>query len=241
MSVISDLHEKQLRKQQQYVSDKKEKEKEKKSKKSKKNSKNSPVHGDAVLVKPLMNIAPPRNNVPKHDYQNLDDEKRKLDNRKKIVSPANSQDKKIICGIKNGVYYFNSSNSSSFTSFAELKNEEKNDIDAFNGNGRMKNFSLSKYLNIDMKSVSPDSSGSGSSKSEKSSTISDKSVESIEQSIIRNGLKKDPDDQNSYLGPFNFRKLLKPTGQCPTESLRKRKGKGSTSSPPPDKSIKTKA
>lgn len=221
------------------MSDKKEKEKEKKSKKSKKNNKGSPIHGDLVLVKP-QNVAPPRNNVPKHDYQNLDDEKRKLENKKKSASPAKSQDKKIICGIKNGVYYFNSSNSSSLTSFAELKNDHHHSSDAFNGDGRMKNFSLSKYLNIDMKSVSPDSSGSGSSKSEKSSTISDKSAESIEQSIIRNGLKKGPDDQNSYLGPFNFRKLLKPTGQCPTESLRKRKGK-SQSSPPPDKSIRTKA
>lgn len=235
-------------KQQQFVAEKKEKEKDKKSKKSKKekSKQSAAIREDKILVKPL-SIAPiARSNVPQHDYQNLEDEHRNMAMMEngKFSPMSRSQERKIICGIKNGVYYFNASNQSSLTSFAELdqKKSYKENISndsAFMDDGKMKNFSLSKYLNIDMKSVSPDSASSSTDKSEKSSSLSNKSVESVEQSIIRNGLKKNLAEQNSYLGPFNFRKLLKPTGKCPTESLRKRKG--TTSSPPPDKSIKTKA
>lgn len=230
-----------MSKQQQFVTEKREKEKEKKSKKSKKEkSKHSPViREDKILLKPL-NIASPRHNVPQHDYQNLEDEHRKISSSQ----DRRSQERKIICGIKNGVYYFNASNQSSLTSFAEIEQKKsyKENISndsAFIDDGKMKNFSLSKYLNIDMKSVSPDSASTSTDKSDKSSSLSNKSVESVEQSIIRNGLKKNLAEQNSYLGPFNFRKLLRPTGKFPTESLRKRKG--TTSSPPPDKSFKSKA
>lgn len=240
-NVISSLHERQLSKQQQFVAEKREKEKKSKKSKKEKSTKHAPViREDKILMKPS-NIASPRHNIPpKHDYQNLEDEHRKLSSSQ----DRRSQERKIICGIRNGVYYFNASNQSSLTSFAEIEQKKsyKENIandSAFIDDGKMKNFSLSKYLNIDMKSVSPDSASTSTDKSDKSSSLSNKSVESVEQSIIRNGLKKNLAEQNSYLGPFNFRKLLRPTGKFPTESLRKRKG--TTSSPPPDKSFKTKA
>lgn len=50
-----------------------------------------------------------------------------------------------------------------------------------------------------------------------------KKDKSIEESIISDGLKRYESPSNSHLGPFNFRMLLRPTGQAPTESLRKRK------------------
>ncbi|KAG5679675.1 hypothetical protein PVAND_009229 [Polypedilum vanderplanki] len=51
-----------------------------------------------------------------------------------------------------------------------------------------------------------------------------KKDKSIEESIINDGLKRYEDSQNnSHLGPFNFRMLLRSTEFAPTESLRKRK------------------
>lgn len=52
--------------------------------------------------------------------------------------------------------------------------------------------------------------------------------DSIEQEIIHS---KNRNNTDSYLGPFNFRQLLRPT-QGPTDSLRKRKGNVALTPPP---------
>uniref|UniRef100_A0A182J2M0 non-specific serine/threonine protein kinase n=1 Tax=Anopheles atroparvus TaxID=41427 RepID=A0A182J2M0_ANOAO len=118
------------------------------------------------------------------------------------------------------------------------------------------NFNVSKYLNIDVKGplhhqrerardggelLSPDrpggrddrdahSSNSSSLSSGSSGQNSLNSFDSVEQAII---FQKDR-NADSYLGPFNFRQLLRPT-QGPTESLRKRKGINPPSPPPPQR------
>lgn len=94
---------------------------------------------------------------------------------------------------------------------------------------------LSKFLNMDIKSPKalkkPLSSASCSSANTRSSSgNSFNSFDSIEQAIILG--KNENLEGHSYLGPFNFRQLLRPT-QGPTESLRKRKGVVNPSSPPP--------
>ncbi|KFB46475.1 myosin iii [Anopheles sinensis] len=118
------------------------------------------------------------------------------------------------------------------------------------------NFNVSKYLNIDVKGplhhqrerardggemLAPDRSGSRDDRdahSSNSSSLSSgssgmnslNSFDSVEQAII---FQKDR-NADSYLGPFNFRQLLRPT-QGPTESLRKRKGINPPSPPPPQR------
>lgn len=93
---------------------------------------------------------------------------------------------------------------------------------------------LSKFLNMDIKSPKavkkPYSNTSCSSNTQSSSGNSFNSFDSIEQAIILG--KNEHLEGHSYLGPFNFRQLLRPT-QGPTESLRKRKGNVNPSSPPP--------
>lgn len=248
--MIRDLHEKHLHKQQQFFADKKEK--EKKNKKSKKEKSKKIVHEDRILIKPPGKEQPAqRFNIPHHEYQNISEEQKRLlqiengknveNNFRRFGDTGKLQEKKARCAIQNGMYVMqnSSSNGSSLTSFAEIENQKASNDSKF------KNFSLSKYLNIDIKSPSPidKSSNSGSDKHEcssKSSSLSNKSVDSMEQAIILNGIKNSENQTNSYLGPFNFRKLLKPTGMAPTESLRKRKMIIlNTSSPPPDKNQKT--
>jgi hypothetical protein len=240
---INDLHDTHYKKQQQFFADKKEK--DKKAKKSKKDkSKKSSMHEDRIR----MNQEPaPRNLQPKHEYQNVSEEHAKLlqmENERKFGDTAKLYEKKTRCAIQDGVYVFHNGSSvgSSLTSFAEIENHKKvsQEID-INGSGKLKNFNLSKYLNIDVKSVSPEkgSSDKQEASSSKSSSLSNQSIDSMERNIILNGLKNNEDQSNSYLGPFNFRKLLKPTGIAPTESLRKRKKEMVTSSPPPDKNLRT--
>lgn len=201
----------------------------------------------------------PRNIPPKHEYQNIEEEQKKLrhiekndirvmdeSNFRKFGDTGKLYEKKTRCAIQDGIYVFHNTSSvgSSLTSFAEIENKKINNVDV-NSHGKLKNFNLSKYLNIDVKSASHDISTEKSTSdkhdhSSKSSSLSNKSIDSMEQeqNIILNGLKNS-DDQNSYLGPFNFRKLLKPSGIAPTESLRKRKMIIiNTSSPPPDKNLK---
>lgn len=256
-STISDIHEKHLLKQQQFFAEKKEKDSEKKNKKSKKEKSKKNIREDRILIHPKEQPAQ-RFNIPSHhEYQNILEEHEKLlqleenrfveSNCRKFGDTGKLAEKKTRCAIQNGVYVFHnaSSNGSSLTSFAEIENKKVNHDIEVNSSGKLKNFNLSKYLNIDVKSASPidiATGGSGSDKqdsSSKSSSLSNKSIDSVEQAIISNGLKNS-DEPNSYLGPFNFRKLLRPTEIAPTESLRKRKMIIlNTSSPPPDKNIKT--
>lgn len=256
--IINDLHEKHLIKQQQFFADKKEK--EKKNKKSKKDKSKKTVHEDRILVHPNKEQPAQRYNIPKHhEYQNILEEHEKLlhdkldeSNFRKFGDTGKIYEKKSRCAIQDGVYVFHNAGSSgnSLTSFAEIENKKINQEIDVNSNGKLKNFSLSKYLNIDVKSPSPTCNGmdknihekAENSSSSKSSSLSNKSIDSMEQAIIMNGLKNCDNQTNSYLGPFNFRKLLKPTALsiAPTESLRKRKMIIlNTSSPPPDKNLKT--
>lgn len=256
----NDLHEKHLLKQQQFFADKKEKEADKRNKKSKKDKSKKNVREDRILIQPNKETPAQRFNIPPHhEYQNILEEHEKLlqaeenkfaeSNFRKFGDTGKLNEKKNRCAIQDGVYVFHNANSagSSLTSFAEIENKKQSQDVDLNSNGKLKNFNLSKYLNIDVKSSSPVDNTSFDDKrnsdkqdnSSKSSSLSNKSVDSMEQAIIKNGLKNSDNQTNSYLGPFNFRKLLRPTGIAPTESLRKRKMIIlNTSSPPPDKNLK---
>lgn len=264
-AIISDLHEKHLQKQQQFFADRKEKESEKKNKKGKKEKSKKVVREDRILAQPIKEPAQRFNVPPHHEYQNILEEHEKLlqldepkvkETRKFGDTGKLALEKKTRCAIQDGVYVFHNNNNnnsgssvgSSLTSFAEIENKKQvnQEIDV-SSSGKLKNFSLSKYLNIDVKSASPidipngDKSGSDKQdNSSKSSSLSNKSIDSMENQIIMNGLNNSDNQTNSYLGPFNFRKLLRPTGIAPTESLRKRKMVIlNTSSPPPDKNLRT--
>lgn len=81
------------------------------------------------------------------------------------------------------------------------------------------------------------SSGGGSSKQSISPTSTQNSLDSIITTFNATNNNKCADfhqqeTAGSYLGPFNFRQLLRPT-QGPTESLRKRKHPISTTQSPP--------
>lgn len=255
-TIIADLHEKHLMKQQQFFADKKEKEKEKKSKKSKKDKSKKAVHEDRILMHPVKEPAQRFNIPPHHEYQNILEEHEKLlqmeenkhaeGNFRKFGDTGKLYEKKTRCAIQDGIYVFHNANSvgSSLTSFAEMENKKGNHEIELSSSGKLKHFNLSKYLNIDVKSGSPTDKSSSdkqdNSSSSKSSSLSNKSIDSMEQAIIKNGLRNTDNQTNSDLGPFNFRKLLRPTGIAPTESLRKRKMIIlNTSSPPPDKNQKT--
>lgn len=261
-----ELHEKHLQKQQQFFADKKEKEADKRNKKAKKDKIKKSFREDRILIQPNKEQPAQRFNIPPHhEYQNILEEHEKLlqadeekfaeNNFRRFGDTEKLNEKKTRCAIQDGIYVFHNANSSgsSLTSFAEIENKKQNhDVD-LNSSGKLKNFNLSKYLNIDVKSASPvdnasfdsgidkrNSDKQDNSSSSKSSSLSNKSVDSVEEAIIRNGLKNSESQTNSYLGPFNFRKLLRPTGVAPTESLRKRKMIIlNTSSPPPDKNLKT--
>lgn len=239
-ATIENLHDKHYKMQQNFFADKKEK--EKKAKKSKKDkSKKSTVHEDRIR----MNHEPaPRNIPPKHEYQNIAEEQEKLllmGSERKFGDTEKLYEKKTRCAISNGVYVFhnNSSVGSSLTSFAEIENHKKvnQEID-INGSGKLKNFNLSKYLNIDVKSSSPDIKSNSEkqevSSSSKSSSLSNQSIDSMERNIIFDGLNKQEEQADSIFGPFNFRKLLKPTGIAPTEKSKKtQKRNGDFFSPSP--------
>lgn len=158
------------------------------------------------------------------------------------------------CHVENGIYRY----SPHITSFAELEYVNRNSAD-YEHKG---NFNISKYLNIDIKSASNSSAySSGSnmsppsksnlsankasnrsspnlhqhdSNSSSSSLLSDKSSCSTSSLDQRSYFIGEPHEYGSYLGPFNFRQLLRPT-QGPTESLRKRKGVNTNSPPPPQR------
>lgn len=110
-------------------------------------------------------------------------------------------------------------------------------------------YCASKFFNIALKpsSAAPPKSSSSSSFIYKysagassssnlsaGSTISDSnSLDSMEHEIVhRKPIGSRGGADQSYLGPFNFRQLLRPT-QGPTESLRKRRGINLSSTPPP--------
>lgn len=107
-------------------------------------------------------------------------------------------------------------------------------------------YCASKFFNIALKSSAPPSkssssfnykysaAASSSSNLSAGSTISDSnSLDSMEHEIVhRKPVNARGGADQSYLGPFNFRQLLRPT-QGPTESLRKRRGINLSSTPPP--------
>lgn len=162
-----------------------------------------------------------RHKNPKHEYYNvIDNEMRakspilrrfgdSIDPHQKRRSPVKSD----------GKYKFSAENADRLS--------DKKDT----------NFSLSKFLNMEIKSPNvvkkPYSNSNSSTNTNSSSMNSFNSFDSVEQAIILGA--KGPNvgaEGNSYLGPFNFRQLLRPT-QGPTESLRKRKGNVNPPSPPP--------
>lgn len=112
-------------------------------------------------------------------------------------------------------------------------------------------YCASKFFNIELKSPGKSqfnykySAGSSASNLSSGSTISDSnSLDSMEHEIIHRkptsiGNAGGVGASDSYLGPFNFRQLLRPT-QGPTESLRKRRGINLSSTPPPLQKGKTK-
>uniref|UniRef100_A0A182K0T5 Uncharacterized protein n=1 Tax=Anopheles christyi TaxID=43041 RepID=A0A182K0T5_9DIPT len=148
-----------------------------------------------------------------------------------------------VCELLNGVYRF----SPHITSFAQMDSKSASSLsdDRSTLDKDYQNFNVSKYLNIDVKGPmhhqrdrardsgvhERDLSSNSSSLSTGSSGMNSlNSFDSVEQAII---FQKDR-NADSYLGPFNFRQLLRPT-QGPTESLRKRKGINPPSPPPPQR------
>uniref|UniRef100_A0A182WDQ6 non-specific serine/threonine protein kinase n=1 Tax=Anopheles minimus TaxID=112268 RepID=A0A182WDQ6_9DIPT len=148
-----------------------------------------------------------------------------------------------VCELLNGVYRF----SPHVTSFAQMESKSTSSLsdDRSTLDKDYQNFNVSKYLNIDVKGPlhhqrerardsgvhERDASSNSSSLSTGSSGMNSlNSFDSVEQAII---FQKDR-NADSYLGPFNFRQLLRPT-QGPTESLRKRKGINPPSPPPPQR------
>lgn len=235
---INDLHEKHLIKQQQFFSEKKEKQNYKKSKKSKKEKNRKVVEEDRIVLTSSVEVPsrPTRNNIPPHhEYQNILEQIQLGENQveeshfRRFGDTEKPYEKKSRCAIQHGVYVFDNSKSvtSSLTSFAEIEQMKVSQEIDISSSEKLKNFSLSKYLYLDVKSAFPtDNAGKNNSEkpesnSSKSSSLSNKSIDSMEQAIIMNGLKNSENQTNSYLGPFNFLKLLKPTVGA-TESLRKR-------------------
>lgn len=197
--------------------------------------------------------APPKRVIDHHEYQNISEET-KIDSKSPVMrmfgdtnfllnhrkKASNKKESGLSCGqgmceLMNGVYKF----SPHVTSFAELESNKESSnrsnpstIEAT----EYQNFNVSKYLNIDVKTPNLRtvnnqrnriSSNSSSLSSGSSGSNSLNSFDSVEQAIIFQKNK----NADSYLGPFNFRQLLRPT-QGPTESLRKRKGINPPSPPP---------
>ncbi|XP_035785819.1 myosin-IIIb-like isoform X2 [Anopheles albimanus] len=162
-----------------------------------------------------------------------------------------------VCELLNGVYRF-SPHVTSFAAQLDSRGSTNGSLsdDRSTLDKDYQNFNVSKYLNIDIKGPlhhqrerardgggrgpagggggggeeRADSSNSSSLSSGSSGMNSLNSFDSVEQAII---FQKDR-NADSYLGPFNFRQLLRPT-QGPTESLRKRKGINPPSPPPPQR------
>lgn len=194
--------------------------------------------------------------IDHHEYQNISEET-KIDSKSPVMRMfgdtnfllnhrrrAQNQNQKEsglscgqgVCELMNGVYRF----SPHVTSFAELESNKGSNrshpstMDA----KEYHHLNVSKYLNIDVKTPNLRtvkhhhhrhhmSSNSSSLSSGSSGSNSLNSFDSVEQAIIFQKNK----NADSYLGPFNFRQLLRPT-QGPTESLRKRKGINPPSPPP---------
>lgn len=180
---------------------------------------------------------------------------RKFGDTGQMMPRKGNGSRKNIVNIEDGVYRY----SPHVTSFAELDYANKNSGEL----DQKAMFNISKYLNIDIKSnssayssasnISPSQNNDlgvpkrtsnhrsspnlhqSNGDSSASSLLSEKSscsTSSLDQNCYFIG---DPGPEyGSYLGPFNFRQLLRPT-QGPTESLRKRKGINTNSPPPPQK------
>lgn len=86
------------------------------------------------------------------------------------------------------------------------------------------------------KSSKSSSNSSGGSKHSSTNSQASSTPTSLDLMLSSFEVSKSPDnfgpESGSYLGPFNFRQLLRPT-QGPTESLRKRKHIVNSNSPPP--------
>ncbi|XP_059607576.1 myosin-IIIb-like isoform X2 [Phlebotomus argentipes] len=163
-----------------------------------------------------------------HEYQNVNDEAkhskvmkipvfRKFGDTNILVkNRKNLYMNNVACGAKfDGVYRPN------ITSFAQMERSPPLPESA-SPQHKYSNFNISKYLNIDVK-------GPRSSESSPNLTMSTSS------SAKSSGASLEPCEQPaSYLGPFNFRQLLRPT-QGPTESLRKRKCLSPPTPPPPQR------
>lgn len=149
--------------------------------------------------------------------------------------------------VDNGVFRY----SPHITSFAELDYENRNlskflNIDvksASNSSAYSSGSSPSQNNNLTAANKkasnrsSPNLNHIHQSNSSASSVLSDKSscsTSSLDQRSYFIGEQPSPHEYGSYLGPFNFRQLLRPI-QGPTESLRKRKGINSNSPPPPQR------
>lgn len=171
----------------------------------------------------------------KKDFNNLN-HKRLSNNKQNISNKTTFAEQSN--GSNSESHIRNHSNQSTDSSFL-------NSLDSVESNS----YFPSKYFNIELKSPSKSqfnykySAGSGSNLSG-GSTISDSnSLDSMEHEIIHRkptaNAGNGADSNLSYLGPFNFRQLLRPT-QGPTESLRKRRGLNLSSTPPPLQKGKTK-
>ncbi|XP_065087512.1 myosin-IIIb-like isoform X4 [Ochlerotatus camptorhynchus] len=201
---------------------------------------------------------PQKRMIEHHEYQNISEET-KIDSKSPVMrmfgdtnfllnhrrKASNQKESGLSCGqgvceLMNGVYRF----SPHVTSFAELESNKGSSHRSHPSTLDTKeyqNFNVSKYLNIDVKTPNLRtvkhhhhrhhmSSNSSSMSSGSSGSNSLNSFDSVEQAIIFQKNK----NADSYLGPFNFRQLLRPT-QGPTESLRKRKGINPPSPPPPQR------
>lgn len=165
-------------------------------------------------------------------------------------SPARKSGPGGGCHVENGIYRY----SPHITSFAELDYASGNiskylNIDVKSGSNSSAYSSGSNMSPPSQNNLSKQQKASNRSSpnlhqilhdhsnSSASSLLSDKSscsTSSLDQRSYFIGEHHQPHEYGSYLGPFNFRQLLRPT-QGPTESLRKRKGVNTNSPPPPQR------
>ncbi|XP_055693301.1 myosin-IIIb-like isoform X2 [Lutzomyia longipalpis] len=168
-----------------------------------------------------------------HEYQNVNEEAKQNkvlkipvfrkfgDTNILVKNRKNLCMNNVACGAKfNGVYRPN------ITSFAQMERSPPLP-ESTSPQHKYSNFSISKYLNIDVKG--PRSKVSSSRESSPNLTMSTNSSAKSSGS-----LEPENTEPASYLGPFNFRQLLRPT-QGPTESLRKRKCLSPPTLPPPQR------
>lgn len=184
---------------------------------------------------------------------------RKFGDTNELMRNQNNN-KKSVCNVENGVYRY----SPHITSFAELEFVNRNSVDeskphfniskylnidikspsnssAYSSSSspnQQKTYNLvnnKKFSNNSSPNLNHNHHNSRSSSSPSSSLLSDKSsCSSLDNLMMNKFVVNQKQDYGSYLGPFNFRQLLRPT-QGPTESLRKRKGVNSNSPPPPQR------